>query len=291
MSTPDLPWIVLISIARSGTTHLIRMMKGIKNIHVVHEEWLNYAQVTWAQPEQLHIFSAEIGREITSHLDPRLTEWVRANKRRSLELLQANARPSDRAAIMKLFQRYVSGEEFHDLFLADPRTRFLLLKRRPIDSYISLQKAKALDKWVNKDTTGLRVTLDPRDYLDWHRDRSEWFGWVETALRDAGRPYGLLDYDADIAQGDAHMLNRTVEELAKAGFKTRRRFGHLTELALRRAGPSWLGGQHDPRFGAQKQDHAASPEGKVKNWAEFLDGIGAQPGGPALLDGFMPPAS
>ena len=259
-------------------------MDSLRGLHVVRNEWLDNTGIAWAQPEHLRLFGKVIGKELHSHHDPDLNAWVRANKAQTLDLLQVGARPSARISAIKLFENHISDSEFEELFLSNPESRFLFLKRRPIDSFISLNKARALKKWVGTDTTHFKVTLDADDYRNWYDVRARWFGQREALLQSLGRPYGMLSYEDDVLPGSKHMLDRLIEELAKTGFHTQRRHTYLMTLRLRKLAATLTRSQPHPDLGAQKQDRAASAAEKVENWAGFLTGIERQPGGIARLE-------
>lgn len=289
MAERTLPWICLLTIARSGTTHLVRLMDALQDVHVIRNEWLDVRGVTWAQPEQLARFSKAIGHEIKTYKDPILNAWVRANIGQTLSILQDGAARGDRATAIKLFEDHLTSQEFDTHFLSKPDTKFLILERRPIDCFISLRKAMVRDEWVGRDTTGLKIELDAQEFLAWHAIRRTWFDGMAARLEAAGRPYGRLDYDRDIAQGSHHMLDRLIEELRVAGFETRRKRGYLTKLALRRHASAILGWEPHPDLGAVKQDRAANAADKVGNWDDFAQTVEQTTGGLDVLERYRAP--
>jgi hypothetical protein len=264
-----LPRISLISSPRSGTTHLVHLLEGLDGLHVVKNEWLSRRGVAWASEDELTKFRALHRVDYTDHRDPRLCAWVRENKAETLDVLETMAQPEARAVIYKSFPTDVDADEYDALFYDRPGTVFIILRRRPIDVFISLTKAEAIGKWNSFDTTNVKPNLDADFFSRWHLMTADWFTGLEARLTADGRPYGVLEYDADIMPGIRHTMTRVVQELGAAGFETRVRSGVIRHVQWQRFYRQLRGKGMFGNLGAVKQDKNSDPATRVKNWDAF----------------------
>jgi hypothetical protein len=81
--------------------------------------------------------------------------------------------------------------------------RPLFLLRAPLESWISLQKARAGWNWTRTDTTALKPEVDPQAFAAWQDRQEEWFSSVLDALKAAGRSPGVLRYENDLCHPQA----------------------------------------------------------------------------------------
>ena len=283
-----MPRIALVSAARSGTTHLIRLAETLKDLHVVKNEWLEGIGVAWAQEHELAAFRRINDIDYKDHTDQRLRTWVRANKERTLQILESLAAPADRAVFYKSFPSHVAPPDFDRLFYDRPDTCFVFLTRRPIDSFISLIKAKNIDQWVSADTTAMKAQLDADHYLEWWSYTSDWFTGLKARLNADGKPYGSLTYESDLMPGIEHLLERLVAELNVAGFETRVNRKHLVRSRVKRFVTQMWGGELNGNMGAVKQDKGQDAAAKVSNWSAFTSQIETLTGSLECLEKFMP---
>ncbi|MFK7751110.1 MAG: sulfotransferase [Sedimentitalea sp.] len=284
----SLPRISLVSTARSGTTHLIRIAAALEQLYVVRNEWLDMQGVAWAQADELAKFRALHGVDYTDHTDPRLSKWVRENKEETLQILETLAKPEDRAVFYKSFPGHVLGDDFNRLFYDRPGTLFVFLMRRPIDSFISLMKARSIEKWVTIDTTQMKPELQAESFLTWWGINSDWFLRLQQRLKADNRPFGMLSYEDDVMASVPHLLNRLVAELHVAGFETSVNRTHLVKSSVKRAIHKVKGRELFGDMGAMKQDKEKSTAAKVSNWDAFCQDVIARTGSLDSFEAFKP---
>lgn len=286
-----LPWIVLVSNPRSGTTHALRLMEVLRGLFACREEWLNIKGVPWVSDPMLARLRAAHGVDYAQHKDPVLGAWTRADFHRVLSFAQTAAPKGTQAAVVKVLFPDLTVPEFSDLFLTNPANMVLVMQRAPIDSFISLMKAREVDKWLDHDTTDLRVTLDPEAFLLAWEEEAAWYRGLRSALERHKRPYGLLHYDRDILPGEDRALSRLIEELGRAGFATRLKPKPLLKRQAQRVlatAAAALGGKAVAlrSIGLQKQDRESSREAKVANWGSFIDRVRRHPAGEARMESY-----
>jgi hypothetical protein len=287
----SIPWLALVSNPRSGTTHVIRLMEALAGLNPCREEWLNSEGVPWVGDRMLERIRKAHGVPYEQFNDITLGAWARADPARMLDFVQICAPQGTRVSVVKVLFPDLTVSEFETLFLTNSAHMTLIMQRAPIDSFISFKKAHALDKWLEHDTTDMRVTLDADAFIAAWTEQAEWYRALRATLEQHRRPYGLLHYDRDILPGEDRAVARLIEELARAGFSTRLKPKVLIERQAQRmlatAAGALRGAPVVPRpIGLQKQDRAASREAKVANWGPFLDAIRRQPAGEAMLDSY-----
>jgi len=286
-----IPWIALVSNPRSGTTHVIRLMEALSGLYPCREEWLNVLGVPWVGDRMLARISKAHGTRYGQFHDPVLGAWTRRDFARTLDFVQSSAPSGSRASVVKVLFPDLTIPEFEALFLTAAERMVLVMQRAPIDSFISLWKARAVGKWLDHDTTNLRVTLDPAAFMAAWQERGAWYRGIRTMLERHHRPYGLLHYEHDILPGEDRAVTRLIEELARAGFPTRLKRTVVVERQAQRvlATARAMRGKTTvapPPMGLKKQDLAATREAKVANWGDFIDQIRRHPAGEAMLDNY-----
>lgn len=284
-----LPWITVLSVARSGTNHVCRLLAQLQGIRVYYE-WFDEL-VAYADADTLAAFEARIGTSFEDFRDPALAAWIRNHVPETLDLLQTSAGPEVSATVIKVFQKHVSNDAVLTRnFFANPSMNFIVIRRRPVDCYISFQKALALSKFIRVDTTDLKPRISARAYIDWHAHTSRWFDTSLASLEHHGRNHLVLDYDSDIAGVDDLALTRRL-------VRTLRGFGIETRIPVRTTA-FWAAAQSLGRvmditnheggtLGLWTQDRSTCTEEKIENWDEFAREIEHRDGDLRRLDSYF----
>lgn len=262
-------------------------------LHVCRNEWFEPNGIPWATDASMNVFRKAHGVDYVDCKDPRLNKWVRENIAETLNVLQLEAPEGTQACVLKVFEDHLSEQEFDRHFLHHQDMRFIILKRRPIDSYISFLKAVENQTWLERDTTSMKVCLQSDDYVAWHKKRSHWFSSVEGKLKAAGRKYEFLDYDADILPGEEYTVQRLTEVFERLGISSRvasqKKFKKFVKSALFDAmGAVGVESPWHPRLGIWRQDKSPASRNKVENWDAFVRELDKATGGSNILDSYSP---
>lgn len=273
MSSPA--FLFLVSAPRSGSTQcmdLISLHRGLATFHEVFHGGGPDA------PTAMSALYRAAGLPPQRQKDPALRDWVHADPWRTLRLLRDIAPSSSRTVVTKLFPRFLGEEAIERELAGAPDTAFLVLTRRPIDAYVSLLKARAVNRWANFDSTHLRPALDPAEFAAWHEIQSGWFQQVQSAIGRRGRPMASLTYEQDILGVTPQAATGLRRALAEVGVSTRLRWQWRARQQVKRVlgGAARLVGARVPwREGTAlvRQDRSASVEDKVSNWEAFCAGL------------------
>lgn len=243
----SLPLILICAAPRTGTNHLCKVLSHIPELKV-HTEVFARDCAYSASMDDLAAFSEitgirwpEIGfdRLVRS---PIVTQALYDDPGATLEALARTAGPQHKALVVKLFGYHLPRETTADL-LAAPDTLPIVIDRRAIDAYASRLKAQKLQRWINVDTSRLKVGGDARDFRYWFDRNEDWYLHIREHVPEAPVP-PLFWYEDAIAERGCHPI---VDHI-----------GRMVGLNEAANGPGYT-----------RQDRNERIEDKIANWAEF----------------------
>jgi hypothetical protein len=96
---------------------------------------------------------------------------------------------------------------------------FAVLRRRPIECYISGVKAHAASKYAKVDTTAIKPALEIEHFVEWAQRMRRWYRWAYASLKERGQPFARLSFEEhlDGLTGE-EALSRIVPLLTPLGF-------------------------------------------------------------------------
>jgi hypothetical protein len=238
-------FVCILATARSGSSHLIELLHNCSELNVKGELFHidSVARLTKSDKAKL---KGESNGEITDKKT--LCEWRRRHPRRTLDVLyeSGNRRP----LVFKLFDDHLAKDVVADNILDCSDIGYIVLRRRPIDSYISKVKARAAQTHTKVDTTAIKPELEPRSFIFWGRRVKEWYGWLDEEIGRRALPCYPLSFER-------HIENRTEMEA-------------LSELCERLEALGCPFGPMPPEVQGQvRQDREPDYRNRVANWPEF----------------------
>jgi hypothetical protein len=191
---------LLVSDRRSGTNNLVFMLGQYPEFlaagEIFHHQ-TSYGGFTFFQ-EYLDFLGARIplGPDLAPEArDAAITGFTHDHPIRTVETLLDFARAKDRAyCLFTVFPGHLRSYQI-DRIVGRFRPDVLLLLRTPLEAYVSLQKANTLKTWIFADTTGMRVAIDPEDYLAWHKKVSGFYRFTIFACLARGLTPRIIHYD------------------------------------------------------------------------------------------------
>ena len=191
---------LLVSDRRSGTNNLGYMLGQYPEVFSAGE--IFHHKTTYGGfkhfDEYLGAFAARIGLDPgldAAARDAAVTGYTHAHPIGTVEALLDFAASKGKAyTIFKIFPGHLRSWQL-DRIIGRFRPEVLLLLRTPLEAYVSLQKANALKAWMFADTTGMRVTLDPEDYVAWHDKVSSFYRFAIFASLARGLHPRIIHYD------------------------------------------------------------------------------------------------
>jgi len=190
--------------------------------------------------------------------------WRRAHPVQTLETLHAAWKKKTIA--FKTFPGHLP----HDLIVSEllPRDDFAcaILKRRPIESFVSSVKAGEVGIYRQTDTTGIKPEISPEDFLKWARRMRKWYKWVREVLEAQGKPFAEISFEK-------HLDGRSAQES----------LAHLRDLFAPLGIDNFDKFKNDANEGT-RQDRESDYRKRVANWDVFEAALRAEPQSNKMLN-------
>lgn len=250
--------IFVVSTMRSGTSALGHFLSGYESVMRMGEVFAAYDFA----PRALEAVYGPVPASDFSRYKEKFRDFRRDQPETLLRRLLDHADELGKEFVeMKLFSSFLPPPTLSRI-VATHDCVGILIWRRPIDTFISLEKARRVNKYGGVDTTEIKPRLDARDFAGWHFKQSNHFQMTRLIFRKAGRPLIEMDYDHlyEQARPPAEVLGEAFREIG-------------VELG------EWAGVKSVPK----RQDKNRDAAQKVANWDEFVADLGRQ-GRITLLD-------
>jgi hypothetical protein len=206
--------ICIIAVPRTGSNHVVKLLQNCAGLHVASEIF----QASWHSwvTDYLPLLKEVSGGEVVDK--ETFAVWKAAHPRALLDAM-SSAREGV-PFVFKLFPRHLPAEILREAVFDAPDMGFLVLKRRPIECFISAQKAEAEGKWVGHATTGTKPILRLRAFRIWARRTREWYARVDAETAQRSLPVAHLTYEHHIRGNDNRQaLAHLFDALASLGIE------------------------------------------------------------------------
>ena len=239
-------FICIFGVARTGSNLLFSLLRNCKNLNLKYE--LFHPKGVYAtKPEARSALSAAAG--CSTFGDEDLISWRALHPAKTLDVLY-EAGGGD-PLIFKIFPDHLPREMLANEIIPRGDVGFLILRRRPIESYISIVKAKNSKTYKGVDTSAFHPTLRPVHFLKWADRTREWYDWLLRELATAKQNHAELSYERDVGVADSdEALSHIVHAMNSVGLK-----------------PIHIKNKHVSSI--QRQDRVDRYQDRVSNWEEF----------------------
>ena len=241
--------ICILAIPRTGSTRVIALLSQLSGLRV-RTEIFHPKRSFLLAAEDLRLISAAAHHQFIAPDDPALLHFMRTNPGLCLDSLVKDATTERAPLVFKLFPGHISRHSLCSELFSRKDVRYIVIKRRPFDSYVSALKAKELSTHNNKNTTALKVKVPILDFVAWLNRSLKWYEFCANEIARYEASSIELLYERDINVDD----HKCLETL---------------QLALRRFGISTEIERPNSTFSSIKQDLTLHPRDKVSNWATF----------------------
>jgi hypothetical protein len=245
-------FLCIIATPRTGSSYVCAMLRHIAGVRS-KTEIFHRAQAFSVTPAEVASVGVAAQRRFDGPDDPELTAWMRQYPLRAMRAIAREpGGPPAKMLSFKIFPDQLPVRIIRTRFIALAEMRFLAVKRRIIDAYISLSKARLLQRWGGVDTTEISVTLDAAAFVRYVEHHRRWYDTLSAELANSGKSCPELRYEEFAAVGAEDFVQTLATMLHGLGGRG------LTPMA------------ETPRNLPLKQDRSSNYEDKVTNWAEFL---------------------
>jgi LPS sulfotransferase NodH len=248
--------VCILAMARTGSSHLVHLLKGCPEFNVKSELFKKSVELKGQDKAAIQAASGGVAD------DQALIAWRRTHPSQTLDALLAQG--GGRTLFFKLFVGHLSRKQIKDELFSRDDVRYVVLRRRPIDSFISSRKAQYYGVHGSVDTTRLKPTLEAEQFVHWAAKARGWYDWIAEHLQARRLAFLEIAYETqleDVANDVA--LAAILEGLNGLG---------LPKVAL----PNEIDS-------SERQDREPDYRARVANWAEFEREIVSVPAHAELL--------
>jgi hypothetical protein len=236
---------------RSGISRVTSLLSGFDGLSVKEDIFNPKAAVS------LEAESGALGQvagiaDVTGSGDPRLLEWMRENPGKVIDWLVERA--NGKVLVFKLLDNQLVERAQREALLKRSDFGALMVRRSPIDIYISLLKTHIVKAARYVDTTNVQVTGQPEQYLAVEARRRVGRELSLMTLTSARRPVADVSYASEIARDDAVLADALARKLTGMGLSP----GAFSAIK----GPKLV-----------RQDRGTLYPQKMTNWAEFAEAL------------------
>jgi LPS sulfotransferase NodH len=190
--------------------------------------------------------------------------WRRMHPAATLEALH-DAWNGKKVIAFKVFPNHLPRDVIESQLLPRDDIGFAILRRRPIESFISAVKAKMGSTFTKADTTAIKPEIHAKDFVLWAKRMKAWYDWTRAVLEARGKPFAEISFEKHLDGLSGEESLRTVlEQLRPLGF---------TSVSV----PQGV-------IVGERQDKERNYKDRVSNWAAFEADLRALPERAALLD-------
>jgi hypothetical protein len=242
-------FLCVFGIPRTGSSHLNRLFRSCPEFSAKSELFHRRANGRLSQGELAAMRERSAGAvtDIASFV-----AWRRQHPLDTLEALHAGS--GGRVVTFKAFPGHVPRALLESELFPRDDVGFAVLRRRPIESYISGLKAKSISRFGRIDTTEMKPSLSADEFVAWAKRMKGWYGYTREKLEARGAPYARISYEKHLdGRSDSEALGAVLELIEPLGFA----------------------GITVPRnvAGHERQDRERRYQDRVGNWDAFAEAM------------------
>jgi hypothetical protein len=208
-----LRFLCIFAIPRTGSSHLDKVFRSCRELNSKSEMFHGHAGMRVTPQERTRIEA--LGCDVIDE-KRKFALWRRQH---AVELLDALYRAHNRPIVFKVFPSHLKTSMLEEEFLSRSDMAFAVLRRRPIECFISGIKAREASKFTKVDTTAIKPELEIGDFLHWARKMRHWYRWAYGALKARDQPFARLSFEEHLdGLSGEEALARIVPLLTPLGF-------------------------------------------------------------------------
>jgi LPS sulfotransferase NodH len=259
-NSPRLNFVCVLAVPRTGSSHLCHLLHSCPGINM-KSELFHPKGVHLVNKRDHEVLRTISNGEITDN--PSLCQWRAAHPGATLEALHESG--GKRPLVFKLFGSHVARELVAEEIFSREDTGYIVLRRRPIESYISGLKARTVATHGRVDTTEIKPEADPERFVKWANYVQRWYAWIDEQIAGRGLPVVRMSYETHLKSvPPQEALQHTLAALEEIGF------------------PHFDAGRK--LYFATQQDREERYQDRVSNWDAFVETLRAKVRPSKLLD-------
>lgn len=209
-------FLCVFAVPRTGSSHLNKLFRSCPEFQGKSELFHRaqagrHRKFEWAQ------LKAKSNGAVVD--DDSFRDWRRTHPAATLEALHDAWKT--KIIAFKIFPNHIPRDLIESQLLPRDDIGFAILRRRPIESFISAVKAKAGSIFTKTDTTAIKPELKAKDFVLWAGRMRNWYDWTQRVLEARERPFAQISFEKhfDGLSGEGS-LARVLEQLRPLGIES-----------------------------------------------------------------------
>lgn len=190
--------------------------------------------------------------------DENLEQYAINNLDGYIRYLNQNSKEPYVCSKISLFQIYEHIEKKSMALrniLTKQNTHVVVITRNLLDVFISWKKASKLNRWGWDDTTSMKISLSPEEFISWHNDTKNKYDSFFALLNSMNKQYTIINYDDFVKCGsNMNKMKYILQKLYQSGISLKINFGQF----------------RDTKF-LEKQDKNTKHKDQIENYHPFKD--------------------
>lgn len=243
-SASDVKVIAVLATQRTGTNYLFQGLRSYADILVMAEIYNSNGAFGFDRYDALALkhFNKVNNCNFESESDLRLLKMIAERPLETLDMLRDVAVMDGRTMLaFKVFPGQVPQELLTRKILKSNNFKPVFVLRPLLHTYISYKKAQTTNEWRNRDTTGIKISLDPAQYREWMTNIQAWYTYVSNEIKTLGLKPVCMHYEDFTAVEKNHLSNFISEKLGPAGIELRAPSVGVIELRRQDRNPDVFG--------------------------------------------------
>jgi len=239
---------ILVAIGRTGSNYFCKLLENFPLFISAYELFHN--KCTYDLSDSLNEYEQYTGKNFNKICNMELVDYIHEYPENLLDFFYDQLVKSNKQIFsFKIFPEHLDFEKVKSILRRDDVEVFFI-KRYPIDSYVSMLKARAIGKWKFKDYTDVKPNIELNQYIKWHERKEEWYKSIKNYLSTIDKKSYTLYYEEFTKWDDSQNLQFILSKmLSEDEYVNTERNKVMVTM--------------------KKQDQNDKPEDKVFNWDDF----------------------
>lgn len=241
---------VFITIGRTGSNYFFRLLDNYLPFINTYE--LFHRKCIYALSEDLREYGEYTGITYKDICDGKLVNDIHLDPEKLIDFFKnkmINSAEKD-FFTFKIFPEHLEFNKVENILKRDD-VEVVFLKRLPIESYISMLKARESGAWKDSDHTNIKPRIEFNKFVKWYNAKEKWYKNVENILIGCHKHSYTLYYENFTKSDDNENLEYIVSNLLQAKIN------------------SYSKSTIEVKYTMKKQDKSKSIKEKVLNWDIF----------------------
>ena len=178
--------VLLFAAPRTGSTNLMKELAKLDGVVALDEVF---------HPQLTHSLSANCKKFIAQKIPCKDKNYAHKYPVKVIErIVDFYKKTETKVLVLSVFPGHLGSRVIFGMFQTLP-VKVLFMQRRPVDMFISQQKANKTKKYASIDTTELKVDINTERYLQWYMGMHGWYSFHHSMLEKISPPCLFLHYE------------------------------------------------------------------------------------------------